>query len=144
MKTIPTPSHQSYKLLLIDKIESVIKRMGWKVYFLMENKAATLEEPHKETYGFKSKHHPSQSKYLEAFEKDLFNVANPLKFRPVHNHFPQTLKEDKAQIKSSHNVFIFADKTKNYISHHQKNIKNISRKFNNRIECLAKILHLYH
>ena len=44
----------------------------------MENKVATLEEPSKETYGFKSKHHPSQSKYLEAFEKDLFNRANSL------------------------------------------------------------------
>ena len=64
--------------LLIDKIESVIKRMDWKVYFFMENKVATLEEPSKETYGFKSKHHPSQSKYLEAFEKDLFNRANSL------------------------------------------------------------------
>ena len=41
----------------------------------MENKAATPEEPSKETYGFKSKHHPGQSKYLEAFEKDLFNMA---------------------------------------------------------------------
>ena len=49
MKNMPTPSHQSYKLLLIDKIESVIKRMHWKGYFLMENKAAILEEPHKDS-----------------------------------------------------------------------------------------------
>ena len=69
MKNIPTPSHQSYKLLLTDKIESVITRMRWKTYFFMKNKAATLEEPSKETYRFKSKHHPSQSKYLEASEK---------------------------------------------------------------------------
>ena len=69
MKNIPTPSRQSYELLLIDKIESVIKRMHLKAYFFMENKAATLEEPSKETYRFKSKHHPSQSKYLEASEK---------------------------------------------------------------------------
>ena len=37
----------------------------------MENKVPTLEEPSKETYRFKSKHYPSQSKYLEAFEKDV-------------------------------------------------------------------------
>ena len=104
IKNIPTPSHQSYKLLFSDKIESVIKRMRWKAYFLMENKVATLEEPHKETYGFKSKHH---------FEKDLFNIANSLKFRPVHNHFQQAMKKDISQIKSSHDVFIFADKTNN-------------------------------
>ena len=52
MKNIPTPSHQSYKLLLIDKIESVVKRIRWKVHFLIENKAATLEELQKETYEF--------------------------------------------------------------------------------------------
>ena len=79
----------------------------------MENEATILEEPQKETYGFKSKYHPSQSKYLEAFEKDLFNIANSIKFRPMQNHFQQTKKEDIAQIKSSHDVSIFADKTNN-------------------------------
>ena len=79
----------------------------------MENKAATLEEPSKETYGFKSKHHPSQSKYIKAFEKDLFNMANSLKFRRVHNDFQQKMKEDTAEIKSSNDVFILAGKTNN-------------------------------
>ena len=167
MKNIPTPSHQSYKLLLIDNIENVIKRIHWKAYSLMENKAAILEEPHKETYGFKSKHLPSQSRYLDTFEKDLFNLANSLKFRPVHNHFQQTMKEDVAQIKSSHDVLIFADKTNNLckssLDEYKKllfnNItksyrksrkrlekaikmegKHISKKLelDNRIECLAK------
>ena len=59
-------------MLLIDKIESVIKRMRWKAYFLWK---------------IKWLYHPSQSNYLEAFENDLFNMANPLKFRPVHNDF---------------------------------------------------------
>ena len=91
MRNIPTPSHQSYQLLLIDKIETVIKRMRWKAYFFMENKAPTLEKQRKVTDRFKSKHHPNQSKYSEAFEKDLFNIANSLKFRPVHNDFQQTI-----------------------------------------------------
>ena len=142
MKNISTPSHQSYKLLLIDKIESVIKRMRWKAYFPMKNKAATLEELHKETYEFKLKHHPSQSKYLEAFEEDLFNIVNSLKFRPVHNHFQQTMKEDIAQIKSSHDVFIIAGKTNNlYKSSPEEykkllfnNITKSYRKFTKRLE----------
>ena len=173
MKNIPTPSHQSYKLLLIDKIKSVIKRMRWKAYFLMENKAATLEEPHKETYGFKSKHHPSQSKYLEAFERGLFNIANSLKFRSAQNHFQQTMKEDIAQIKTSHDVFTFADMTNNLYKSsaeeykkllfnnitksHRKSTKRLEKAINmeakhiskkleldNRIECLKKIVRLYH
>ena len=124
MKNVPTPSHQSYKLLLIDKIESIIKRMRWKTYFFMENKAATLEEPSKQTYGFKSEHHPSQSKYLEAFEKDLFNIANSLKFRPVHNDLQQKIKEDIVQIKPSNDVFIFADRTNNLYKSSPEEYKN--------------------
>ena len=81
----------------------------------MENKAAILEEPSKETYGFKSKHHPSQSKYLEVFEKDLFNMANSLKFRRVRNDFQQKMTQDITQIKSSNDVFIFAEKNQQLI-----------------------------
>ena len=169
MKNIPTPSHQSYKLLLIDKIESIIKRMRWKAYFFMEHKGSNLEKPGKETYGFKSKYHPTQCKYLEAFEKDLFNIANSLKFRPIHNHFQETMKEDITQIKSSCDIFIFADKTKNLYKSppeeykkllfnnitksYRKSIKGLEKainmkakhiseklELNNRIECLAKNL----
>ena len=81
----------------------------------MENKAVILEEPSKETYGFKSKHHPSQSKYLEAFEKDLFNMANSPKFRRARNDFHQKMTEDITQIKSSNDIFIFAEKTQQFI-----------------------------
>ena len=91
----------------------------------MENKVATLEEPSKETYGFKSKHHPSQSKYLEAFEKDLFNMANSLKFSRVHNDFQQKMKKDIAQIKPSNDVFIFADKTNNLYKSSPKEYKKL-------------------
>ena len=48
MKSIPTPSHQSYKLLLIDNIKSVTKKNELEAYLLMENEAVTLEEPGKE------------------------------------------------------------------------------------------------
>ena len=133
MKNIPTPSHQSYKPLLIDKIESIIKRIHWKTYFFTENKAATLEEPRKQTYGFKSEHHPSQSKYLEAFEKDLFNIANSLKFRPVQNDFQQKMKEDIAQIKSSTDAFIFTDKTNNVYTSSPEEYKKLL--FNNITKC---------
>ena len=133
----------------------------------MGNKTATREESQKETYGFKSKCHPSQCKYLAAFEKDLFNLANSIKPRPVHNQFQQTMKEDMAQIKSSHDVFILADKTNNLYQSlpeeykkllftnitksYRKSTKRLEKAINmeakhiskklepeNRIECLAK------
>ena len=86
MKSIQTPSQESYKLL-IDKIESIIKRMSWKAYFFMKNKVNNDEEPRKETYEFKSRYHSSQSKYLEAFEKDLFSITST--FKSIHNDSDQ-------------------------------------------------------
>ena len=38
MKNIPIPLHTSYKLQLIDKIETVIKRMRWKAHFFLDEK----------------------------------------------------------------------------------------------------------
>ena len=40
-------------------------------------------------------------------------MANSLKFRRVRNYFQQKMKKDIAQIKSSNDVFMFANKTKN-------------------------------
>ena len=38
MKIIPTPSHQSYKMLLIDKIKRANLKSYWKAYFLWKIK----------------------------------------------------------------------------------------------------------
>ena len=40
-------------------------------------------------------------------------MANSLKFRRVRNYFQQKMKKDIVQIKSSNDVFIFANKIKN-------------------------------
>ena len=144
----------------------LLKECVGKCIFL-ENKVSTLEKQRKVTYKFKSNYHPSQFKYLQAFEKDLFNISNSLKFRPVHNDFQQTMKKDIAQIKSSNDVFIFTDKTNNFYKSspgeyqklllnnitksYQKSTERLEKaanmeanhiskklKLNNRIECLTK------
>ena len=55
LKNIPLPSRTSYKLQLIDKIESVIKRMRWKAQFFLNNNKKNKEEAKCETFGFKLK-----------------------------------------------------------------------------------------
>ena len=109
---------------------------------------------------------------MDAFEKDLLNIAKSIKFRAVHNDFRQTMKEDTAQIKSSCDVFIFADKTNNLYKSspqeyqkllfnnitksYQKSTKRLEKAINmeakhilkkseleNRIECLGKKSCLY-
>ena len=68
----------------------------------------------KETYGFKSKHHPGQYIELETLEKDLCNIGNFLKYRKSTDDFKEQIKEDISSINSSSIVFIFAGKT-NYM-----------------------------
>ena len=113
--------------------------MRWKVLFVMENKAATLEELQKETDGFKSKYHPSQSKYLSAFGKDLFNIAS--------SNFQQIMKEDITQIKSSHDVFIFADTTNNLYKSSPEEYKkllfnNITKSYRKSTKRLEKAINM--
>ena len=55
LKNIPLPSRTSRKLQLIDKIESVIKRMRWKAQFFLNNNEKNKEEAKCETFGFKLK-----------------------------------------------------------------------------------------
>ena len=103
-----------------------------------ENKVTNLEEPFKETYRFTSKQHPSQSKYLEAIETDLLNLANSLK---------QTIKEDIAQIKSSRDVSIFADKTNNLYKSSPVECKkllfnNLTKSYQKSTKCLEKVINM--
>ena len=41
LKNIHTPNKVSYQVKLIEKVESVIKRMRWKAYFYLNDDDAT-------------------------------------------------------------------------------------------------------
>ena len=70
LKNIPIPDKKSYLIKLVDKIESVVKRMRWKAYFYLQresdlqdssiliNGVDHAESESKEFYGFKSRKHP--------------------------------------------------------------------------------------
>ena len=73
MKNIPIPDKKSYLLKLVEKIESVVKRMRWKAYFYLQrennvensNNSDSFDNglddsnvERKECYGFKSSKHP--------------------------------------------------------------------------------------
>lgn len=64
LKNIPIPSPTIYKLKLIEKIESFLKRMRWKVHFLNQD-LHNNNTPKKEKYGFKTKKCPPQQKELD-------------------------------------------------------------------------------
>ena len=75
LKNIPVPPPPSYKLKLIEKIESVIKKMRWKANFNLnkddENRSTKTEN---ETYGFKTRKCPPQCEEMENFKKDLMDI----------------------------------------------------------------------
>ena len=81
LKNIPIPSKTSYNLKLIEKIDSVIKRMRWREYFFLNE--GKCESNNKNTFGFRSKYHPPQSFELEKFEKDLFSIVNSIKLNII-------------------------------------------------------------
>ena len=111
LKNIPIPSKTSYRLKLIEEIESVIKRMRWKAFFhLKENGKNEMET---ENFGFKSKNCPLQCKELKNFEKDLYNIITCIKYRKSEDCFQTKMKEDISKIKASPNVLVFANKTTN-------------------------------
>ena len=38
LKNVPIPSNESYLIKLIEKIESVVKRMRWRAHFFLQEK----------------------------------------------------------------------------------------------------------
>ena len=93
-KNIPTPIKTSYQLTLIEKIESVIKRIQ------CDNKVCDT----KTSFRIKSRYHPPPCTELEHFEKGLINIINNIKFTNNTNSFQKTLPTDITEIKNSRNI----------------------------------------
>ena len=94
--------------------------MRWKTFFFLRDDSDInktngndINENGKETFGFKSKQHPTQINKLQSFEKDLLDIIKSIKFRHLKDDFQKNMKSDISKIKSSPNVFFSADKTTN-------------------------------
>ena len=72
MKNIPLPSKHTYRLSMIDKAESLIVRMKWKVFRFVNELDDSMNNQN--NYGFKSSKSPPSHKALAAFEDDLFEM----------------------------------------------------------------------
>ena len=121
LKNIPIPDNTSYKLQLIEKIKSFIKRIHWKAHFFLnseepKNKETITEDNQNNennNFGFKTKKTPTPCVELEKFENDLLNLTKNIKFKKTNNKFQNTLKKDVSEIKNNPNILVFADKTNN-------------------------------
>ena len=101
LKNIPTQTKTSYQLMLMEKIESVIKRMRWKAHFYLKKDTSNIVYTN---YGFKTRNYPPQCKELQNFEKDLLDTIKLIKFWIVKDRFQRKLNEDILNIKSSPDI----------------------------------------
>ena len=112
LKNIGLPTHDDYGRN-IDKTQSVIHRMRWKAFHFLQKSSDDTQPPKTSTYGLKSKRSAPPIPELKPFEDDVIKMIENIKFRRTNNDFLQTLENDKKKIKSSLNVSISADKTRN-------------------------------
>ena len=112
LKNIPIPSPESYTAKLIEKVESLIKRMRWRAFFFLEN-GETEERQQENHHGFKTRKCPPKVEELDEFEEDLLTMIEEVRFRNTTNRFQQRLKEDIRKIRKSRNIIVPADKTRN-------------------------------
>ena len=113
LKNVPIASKASYMKKLLEKTESMIRRMRWKALFFEKPE---LKGQDFETYGFKSTKAPPQMQLLNAFETDVYNLVSNVEFNQHRSNFQKKLSNDVREIKRSKNVLVSADKTTNLYS----------------------------
>ena len=84
---------------------------------------------------------------MEEFEEDLYGIATSIKYRNVNNNFQEKLKSDISKIKSSANMFIFADKTNNIYEmkpqdHEKLIMENITKTYQKAPDKLEKAINM--
>ena len=72
-----------------------------------------LKSSDKDNYSFKTVKCPSSAKELVPFENDMMDMIQNLEFKRVNNEFQSNLRDDIRQIRTSNNLFISADKSRN-------------------------------
>ena len=111
LKNIPIPPTTTYLKCLMEKVESLVKRMRWKAHFF-DNKLDDNINTN-DNFGFKTTSSPPVNNNLTGFENDLYELVRNVEFRYVNDEFLDKLKSDVAAIRSSNHLLISADKTSN-------------------------------
>ena len=112
-KDIPIPSHPAYVKRMIEKADSLISRMRWKAFFSLKKKPET-ETDQKERYGFKTSKPPPYIPELRPFEDGLYDLIGKIKTKTTKCSFQNKLREDMRNVKNSNDIYVPADKTRNY------------------------------
>lgn len=109
LKNIPLHGKLQYQRTLVNKTEKFLNNVRWKLFA----KKYPEKFKNKETFGFNTTAQAPFLPELKKFEDDVFTLIRSIKFRNVTNDFQNDLKYNIGKIKSSDEIFVTADKTKN-------------------------------
>ena len=127
MKNIPVPGRDSYMKQFIFRMEDFITRIRWVALFFLKKeedkeKGEEIESQSEDedtdfkrrTFGFRSTKVPPSIKQLTAFEKDLWDMTENIKFSKKDlPPFQKEMKKEINNLKKSDKLLIPADKTSN-------------------------------
>ena len=91
LKNIPIPSRDNYLRNLIEKAESVLKRMRWKAHFFLKGEKS---QENTRNFGLSSNKTPPTVLELKPFEEDVIKLLETIKFRDKKDYFQDTLAND--------------------------------------------------
>ena len=84
MKIIPILLEKLYKMMLLEKVDLLVKHMRWKARLFENNDIRQSNPLH---YIFKSRKPPPQHKDLMAFENDLVKIMQSVAVKYSYNDF---------------------------------------------------------
>ena len=76
LKNISIPSRDNYLRNLIEKVESVLKRMRWKAHFFLKGEKSQEKTNY---FGLSSNKTPPTILELKAFEEDVLKIIENIK-----------------------------------------------------------------
>ena len=95
MNNIGISQNKTYLLQLIEKIEMVIKRMGWKSLCNSKKETNGIKT---EWHGLKSSNISKQVKDLIPLENDLIALVQNIRVRKTKNHLQKKYKKTFSQL----------------------------------------------
>ena len=78
-----------------------------------------------QNFGFKTVVTPPQNEDLNAFENDMYYMIRNFEFTNIRNELLDHLNRDMESIRSSKNVLVFADKSKNLYELSRENYQKL-------------------
>ena len=99
--------------MLIEKVESLIKRMRWRAFFFLRGKDGDSTDAEDAYPRLNSRKCPPQVDELVPFENDMLRLIESIEFRRVSDPFQDALAKDIRDMKQSADIIVRADKTRN-------------------------------